>query len=61
MHVGLQTLLGAPPGSHARRRQRSCAPGHVSCSSWDQEVTMYYGLGGILLLIVLILILTGRL
>jgi len=54
----LQNLLDVrAPNRPIRRAVR----GHASCSPSAQEDHMFYGLGGVILLILLILVLTGRL
>jgi len=41
-------------------RRRSPRTRYVSCSTRWREGVMYYGLGGVILLIIIILIVTGR-
>ena len=59
---------GSPIEAHGRlarglHRSRPASRGYDSCSTHRRRSRMYYGysLGGVLLLIVLILFLTGRL
>jgi hypothetical protein len=47
--------------SGAREERNRLAPRHVSCSKRSREEReMYYGIGGIILIVLIILLLTGR-